>query len=96
MEIEKVCVRIPSNRKGELLTLVASWRAQAAEAGHRTPGWDAKIIHEIAGKKFGGLLGLYEHHGWEERGNKMMPTVQRHIKERYGSIERFMEEHGGA
>lgn len=94
MKIEKVCVRIPAHRKAELLALVASWRTEAAEAGHRPPGWDAKVIHEIAGRKFGGLVGLYEYHGWPERGNRMMPTVQRHIKETYGSIEQFSNEHG--
>ena len=96
MEIEKVCVRIPADRKSELLELAASWRSEAAGIDHRAPGWDAQVIHRIAAKKFGGLLGLYEHHGWPERGNRMMPTVQTHIKEYYGSIEQFATVHGDA
>lgn len=93
MEIEKVCVRIPAFRKDELLALAASWRGEATDNGHRAPGWDSKVIHAVAARKFGGLAGMFESHGWPERGSKMMPTVQRRIKEHYGSIDRFAEEH---
>lgn len=84
-EMIKVCVRIPSDRKGELLAIAEGMRAEHA----RAPGWDAKLIHAIAAEKFGGLAGMFAHHGWPERGARMLPAVQRHVKAAYGSIEAF-------
>ena len=89
MEIEKVCVRIPANRKAELLALAKEWRSIAVEAGHRAPGWDSQLVHQIAAEEFGGLREMFEHHGWPERGRDMLPSVQRHVKETYGSIDAF-------
>ncbi len=86
MIIEKVCVRIPADRKEELLAIAKEWRA--AERG---PGWDAKIIHLVAKEHFGSLQGMFEHHGWSERGSEMMRFVQGHVKETYGSVEAFAE-----
>ena len=83
----KVCVRIPADRKGELLAIAEAMRAE--DVVQRAPGWDAKLIHEIAAKHFGGLKGMFEHHDWPERGNRMLPAVQRHVKATYGSIEAF-------
>ncbi len=90
MEILKVCVRIPADRKEELLEIASKWRAE--EHG---PGWDAKVIHSVARDKFGGLQQMFEHHGWPERGSDMMRYVQRRVKETYGSIKSFAETHGG-
>ena len=89
--IEKVCVRIPASRKDELLTLAKRWREteETSDMEHRAPGWDAKIIHRVARERFGGLPQMFEHHGWPERGNQMMPAVQGHVKRTYGSIEAF-------
>jgi hypothetical protein len=87
MTIEKVCVRIPSERKDELLAIAKQWRAT-----ERGPGWDAKVIHQVARERFGGLLGMFEHHGWPERGSEMMRFVQGRVKETYGSVEAFEEE----
>ena len=61
--------------------------------GFRGPGWDAKKIHEIARRKYGGLREMFEAHGWPERGVKMMPAVQRRVVEEYGSIEKFAAKH---
>jgi hypothetical protein len=86
-EMIKVCVRIPAARKDELLVIADGMRS--AQATGRAPGWDAKLIHALAAEKFGGLAGLFEHHGWPERGTRMLPAVQRHVKATYGSIEAF-------
>jgi hypothetical protein len=88
MDTIKVCVRIPADRKEELLKIANEWRAE----GHG-PGWDAKIIHTVAREKFGGLQEMFEHHDWPERGSDMMRHVQRHVKETYGSIRAFADEH---
>jgi len=87
MSIEKVCVRIPAARKDELLAIAKAWR----ETTPRGPGWDAKIIHQIARERFGGLMGMFEHHDWPERGSDMMRFVQAHVKETYGSVEAFAD-----
>jgi hypothetical protein len=86
MAIEKVCVRIPAARKDELLAIAKAWRETA-----RGPGWDAKIIHQIAKDRFGGLLAMFEHHDWPERGSDMMRFVQSRVKETYGSVDAFAE-----
>jgi hypothetical protein len=87
IEVVKVCVRIPADRKEELLAIAEQMRA--GHATRRAPGWDARVVHEIAVKHFGGLAGMFEHHGWSERGRRMLPAVQRHVKATYGSIEAF-------
>lgn len=56
------------------------------------PGGDAKVIAEIARSRFGGFLGMFEHHGWPERGSDMMRKVQTRVKETYGSVRAF-EDH---
>ena len=89
-EIIKVCVRIPAHRKDELLAMADMWRNFSAQ---KEPGWDAKAIHEIAAKHYGGLKGLYEKHMWPERGSDMMRQVQRHVKETYGSVDEFVKAH---
>ena len=88
MTISKVCVRIPGERKDELLRLASSWRAGLHQRG---PGWDAQIIHRIAASEFGSLKAMFRHHGWPERGSRMMPCVQKHVCETYGSVESFVK-----
>lgn len=88
MRIEKVCVRVPENKREELMNIAEKWRAEATAS--KAPGWDAKAIHEIAQRHFGGLVQMFEHHGWSERGKSMMPAVQAHIKGTYGSVENFV------
>ena len=84
----KVCVRIPAERKDELLTIAASWRDE-----DKAPGWDAKAIHIIAKNYYGGLQEMFERHGWVERGSNMTPQVQRRVAERYGDVETFIAQH---
>ena len=54
-----------------------------------TPGGDAKIIAEVANRRFGGFRGMFEHHGWPERGSDMMRKVQTRVVESYGSVKAF-------
>ena len=54
-----------------------------------SPGGDAKIIAEIARVRFGGFTGMFEHHGWPERGSDMMRKVQTRVAETYGSVRAF-------
>ena len=57
-----------------------------------TPGGDAKIIADVANRRFGGFAGMFEQHGWPERGSDMMRKVQTRVAETYGSVKAF-EEH---
>ncbi len=86
MSIAKVCVRIPSEKKEELLRLAEIWRKSDNSRG---PGWDAKIIHRIARQHYGGLEAMFKAHDWPERGKDMMPKVQKRISQTYGSVEKF-------
>ena len=64
-----------------------------------TPGGDAQIIAEIAKKHFGDFTGMFEHHGWPERGSDMMRKVQTRVVETYGSVRAFeahFRKEGGA
>ncbi len=58
-----------------------------------TPGGDAKVIAEIARRKFGGFTPMFEHHGWPERGSNMMRKVQTRVVESYGSVIAFEDRH---
>ena len=58
-----------------------------------TPGGDAKVIAEIARRKFGGFTAMFEHHGWPERGSDMMRKVQTRVVESYGSVRAFEDRH---
>jgi hypothetical protein len=51
-----------------------------------SPGWDAQAIHQIAATHYGGLLQMFKHHGWPERGSDMMPKVQTRVVETYGTV----------
>lgn len=53
------------------------------------PGGDAKAIAEIAKRRFGGYLKMFEHHGWPERGQDMMLKAQTRVVETYGSVREF-------
>lgn len=92
MEIEKVCVRIPRDRKEELLEIAKEWRQKARRSGDG-PGWDAQAIHQIARDKYGSLEQMFMNHGWNERGSDMMRHVQRRVKDTYGSVHAFVEQH---
>lgn len=94
MSIEKVCVRIPTTRKSELLKLVKEWRNLEMENGNlRAPGWDRKAVHEIADHVYGSLEQMFNYHEWPERGSEMPRKVMTKVKETYGSIEAFVKKH---
>lgn len=57
------------------------------------PGWDAQEISRIASQHYSGFAGMFEKHGWPERGSDMMRKVQWRVKEEYGSIAAFVERH---
>lgn len=86
----KVCVRVPEDKKEQLLEFAKELRELSDESNG--PGWDAKVIHKIAREEFGGLEEMFETHEWPERGSDMMRQVQRHVKETYGSIKAFADE----
>lgn len=86
----KVCVRVPEDKKEQLLEFAKELREINEES--KGPGWDAKAIHKIAREEFGGLKEMFETHEWPERGSDMMRQVQRRVKETYGSIKAFADE----
>jgi hypothetical protein len=57
------------------------------------PGGDAQAIQRVANDYYGGYANLFEAHGWPERGAKIMPAVQRHVVNTYGSVRAFEESH---
>jgi len=93
-EFVKVCVKVPVGKEFKVKKLASKLRAKSGSK--REPGWDSKVIHKISRDKFGGLKRMFEFHSWPERGDKMMPSVQRHVVEEYGSVEKFAKAHGTA
>lgn len=94
MSIEKVCVRIPAEKKDELLLLAKQWREERRPSDEqRSPGWDRIAVHKIANDHYGSLLKMFEKHGWRERGSAMPRQVMSKVKEAYGSIEQFVLKH---
>ena len=93
MENIKVCVRVPKNKKEELMTFAKNLRE--AEISGKTPGWDSKAIHSIARSNYNSLREFFEFQQWPERGKHMMPKVQSRVKDAYGSIENFVSIHNG-
>lgn len=91
-ETVKVCVRIPKSRTAEPLAFAKKLREQGEDKA-RPPGWDAKEIHRIASGNYGGLLQMFEAHGWPERGSDMMRQVQGRVKKEYDSVEAFVAKH---
>ncbi len=90
IEIIKVCVRIPANQKARLLEFAKELR-EIMET--RSPGWDAQAIHKIAETNYGSLNALFEFQNWPERGKKMMPSVQRRVKDTFVNTDKFLELH---
>ena len=94
---------ILANHDAALSQRLRDWRAArsaavterpvAAASSNFTPGGDAKAISEVANRKYGGYAQMFEAHDWPERGSEMMRKVQTRVKERYGSIAAFAEEH---
>ena len=57
------------------------------------PCGDAKAIAGIAARNCDGFAGLFENHGWPERGSDMMRKVQTRVKDHYGSVAAFVTHH---
>jgi hypothetical protein len=60
------------------------------------PGGDAQAIWRIAADHYGGALRMFEAHEWPERGADMMRKVQTRVKESYGSVAAFVDQHDKA
>jgi hypothetical protein len=56
-------------------------------------GGDAQAIQRIANAYYGSYRNMFELHGWEAPGNKMMTSAPSLIVRDYGSIQRFEELH---
>ena len=54
-------------------------------------GGDARVIAEIAKKRFGGYREMFNHHGWPERDSDMMRNVQIGVAETYDNVRTFEE-----
>lgn len=55
------------------------------------PGGDAQAIKAIADGYFGSYANMFKAHDWPERSAKMLPAVQGHVVETYGSVRAFQE-----
>lgn len=64
-----------------------------AKAANFTQGGDAQAIQKIATGYYGSYRNMFEVHGWEAPGNKMMISAPGLIVRDYGSIQRFEELH---
>lgn len=52
-------------------------------------GGDAQAIQRVASAYYGSYANMFEAHGWPERGNKIMPSVQTRVVETYGTVRAF-------
>lgn len=87
--MEKICVRVPADRRDDLLAYAKLLRE---EAKSRHPGWDRQAVHRIADERFGGTKGLFEAHDWPERGSDMPRQIMARVKGTYGSVEAFVDQ----
>jgi len=92
--MKKVTVKVPENQvhaiKVIAKTMREDFRLKNAEF-ERAPGWDTKIISKISKEKFGSFENMFVEMGWPERGSDMMRKVQKHVVNRFGSVEAFYE-----
>lgn len=56
-------------------------------------GGDAQAIQQIANSYYGGYRNMFEAHGWDAPGSKMMTSAPALIVQAYGSIREFEERH---
>lgn len=61
--------------------------------GNYRQGGDAQAIREIATNVYGGYRQMFDAHGWDAPGNKLMTSAPALIVERYGSIRAFEAAH---
>ncbi|QDL91079.1 GIY-YIG nuclease family protein [Paroceanicella profunda] len=64
-----------------------------SESPNYAQGGDAQAIRRIANDYYGGYAEMFAAHGWPERGNKLMPSVQARVVDTYGSVRAFEEAH---
>ena len=90
--MKKVTVTVPENKIAEIKDVARAMREehrQVDASASKAPGWDAKIISQIAKDHFGGFEKMFIEMGWPERGSDMMRKVQSHVKQKFGSVEGF-------
>lgn len=63
---------------------------------HFEPGGGAKARSRIASAHYGGFAGMFETHGWAERGSDMARKLQTQVKVLYGSVAAFVDHHDKA
>lgn len=90
--MKRVCVTVPEGCVDDIKSVAEQMRAKAYL--RRQPGWDSKLIAEIARKKFGGYTQMFDHFDWPERGSKMVTTIHARVKQKFGSVEAFAEFYG--
>lgn len=56
-------------------------------------GGDAQAISRVAKSYYGSVRNMFDNHGWDVPGNKMMTSAPSLIVGEYGSIKRFEELH---
>jgi hypothetical protein len=56
-------------------------------------GGDAKAISRIAAEVYGGFRQMFDAHGWDAPGNKLMTSAPALIVKQYGSIRNFEAAH---
>lgn len=59
----------------------------------RHPGWDRKAIMTIAARDYGGLVGLFAHHGWDPGEKSLSQIASTLVVGTYGSVEAFVRAH---
>ncbi|WP_375599631.1 hypothetical protein [Devosia sp. Naph2] len=64
-----------------------------AEGTKYRPGGDAQAIQKVANDFYGSFRNMFEIHGWDLPGNKMMTSDPSLIVQTYGSIQRFEDLH---
>ena len=64
-----------------------------AQVSDFAQGGDAKAISRIAAEFYGGFRQMFDAHGWDAPGNKLMTSAPALIVERYGSIRKFEAAH---
>lgn len=57
------------------------------------PGGDATAIADTARKYYGGYREMFDAHGWDASGEKLMTSAPRLIVDKYGSIRAFQDAH---
>ncbi|NKX63291.1 hypothetical protein HEP89_04205 [Labrenzia sp. 5N] len=64
-----------------------------AKVPNYNQGGDAQAIQKIANSYYGSYRNMFEVHGWDAPGNRIMTSAPKLIVEAYGSIQRFEELH---